>query len=304
MKRFDLLCLGGAAVDWVLRVPRLPRSDEKLTAALAGRFPGGLVGNAACAAARLGLRVAWSGLLGDDEGGKLLLQSFYDFGVNVEAAEIGKERLSDFTVVLLEPDGCRTILVVNPGHALPPLSDRLVDFIVQARMVYTVPWSKEWLTELVHLCQHFDVPLALDVETTASKSLDGDLANLSGVAVLFCSQASLQTANKDPESMIVYWLEQGVGQVVVTQGSAGAWVYTIQNRWYHPAFSVPVVDTTGAGDCFHAAYLTALLEGKPPEESLRFASAAAALAVQHLGTREGLPSRDEVMGFLKSAEEM
>lgn len=66
---YDIFCLGGAAVDWILRVPRLPWPDEKLVVDFVSRVAGGLVANTACAAARLGLRVAWSGLLGKDEGG-------------------------------------------------------------------------------------------------------------------------------------------------------------------------------------------------------------------------------------------
>ncbi|MCK4975326.1 MAG: hypothetical protein KAS36_00160, partial [Anaerolineales bacterium] len=59
--QLDLLCLGGSSVDIILQVPRLPASDEKLVAGYAGHQAGGLVANTASAAARLGLKVAWSG---------------------------------------------------------------------------------------------------------------------------------------------------------------------------------------------------------------------------------------------------
>jgi sugar/nucleoside kinase (ribokinase family) len=74
-----------------------------------------------------------------------------------------------------------------------------------------------------------------------------------------------------------------------------------RERVYQAAFSVEAVDTTGAGDCFHAALLAAKLWGASLKEALAFASAAAAIMVRHEGARGGLPTRDEVEAFLDRA---
>jgi sugar/nucleoside kinase (ribokinase family) len=70
-----------------------------------------------------------------------------------------------------------------------------------------------------------------------------------------------------------------------------------------PAFSVPAVDTTGAGDCFHAAYLFGYLQDWNVIQCLHFAHAAAALSVQQVGARGGLPTREQVEEFLAIHEQ-
>src|SRR5512135_2895929 len=99
----DLLFLGGSSIDLYLGVPRLPERDEKMVSRFGGRLAGGAVANTACAAARLGLDVAWSGLLGDDDAGKFLLADFSRFGVDASLVKVRAGESSDFCVILLEP---------------------------------------------------------------------------------------------------------------------------------------------------------------------------------------------------------
>ncbi|NTV97171.1 MAG: carbohydrate kinase family protein [Thiobacillus sp.] len=86
--------------------------------------------------------------------------------------------------------------------------------------------------------------------------------------------------------------------VVVTLGAAGSALFTTAGRLDAPGFRVPVVDTTGGGDCFHAAYLAAGNAGLEDVDRRLFANAAAALKVQHLGARGGLPTFSQVEEFL------
>jgi sugar/nucleoside kinase (ribokinase family) len=67
-----------------------------------------------------------------------------------------------------------------------------------------------------------------------------------------------------------------------------------------PGFRVPVVDTTGAGDCFAAGFVHGVLSGWPPEQSARFANAVAAIKVMHHGGHTGSPRLDEVQAFLSA----
>ncbi|MDT8899371.1 carbohydrate kinase family protein [Thermanaerothrix sp. 4228-RoL] len=294
--RYDLLCLGGAAVDWILQVPRLPVPDEKLVAKFAGRVAGGLVANTACAAARLGLRVAWSGVLGNDEGGRILRQSFEDFGVEVVGADSTLDTVSDFTVILLEPSGRRTILIVSPGERYPSLTEAGLEILAQTRLAYTVPWTVPWLKEVARACQQMSVPLILDVEPNNVSALIREEIP-SSLRLLFVTQGTLDILDHADDT-VGDWLEAGVEQVVITRGNEGAVVVTRAGKFETLAFRVPVVDTTGAGDCFHAAYMAAWLWGWSPAQAVRFASAAAALSVQHLGARGGLPTFQDVMAFL------
>jgi ribokinase len=93
-------------------------------------------------------------------------------------------------------------------------------------------------------------------------------------------------------------LELGPRIAVQTEGKAGAWTVTAQERFHTPSFDVEVVDTTGAGDVFHGAYIVGLLQGWNPREIAWFATAVAGLKCRQLGGRAGIPTFDETLAFL------
>jgi sugar/nucleoside kinase (ribokinase family) len=100
----------------------------------------------------------------------------------------------------------------------------------------------------------------------------------------------------------------GPRQVVITDGVRGSWCWSSEKGAaatpvHQPAFRVSVVDTTGAGDVYHGAYLYAYLQGRPVRRCLAFAAATAALKCQELGGRAGIPTRQQVDLFLKDAVE-
>lgn len=313
MHPFDLVCLGGASYDIILRLPRLPAPDEKLVAEYAGRQAGGLVANTACAAARLGLNTAWAGSVGLDEGGRLIEQAFQEFGVDTRLLEFEAGSASDFTVILLEPSGERTILVV-PVMPLPPvLSAEAVREAVKARLVYSVPHDPAWLLPIFSAV-HANGGLAV-VDLEGSSPIQGEAlrTDLRTCDLVFTNPRGLALAAGEPLPGLLpvgeqeTWiakraedlLDLGVKLVCVTLGRRGAWACTRQEGVFSPAFDVPVVDTTGAGDCFHAAFLKAYLDGQPLAQILRFANAAAALSIQKIGARPGLPTLSAVERFLQ-----
>jgi sugar/nucleoside kinase (ribokinase family) len=300
MNKFDLVCLGGASYDIILRVPRLPTPDEKLVVQYAGQQAGGLVANTACAAARLGLHVAWAGVVGADAGGDLIRQAFLDFGVNTSLIETTEQWASDFTVILLEPSGERTILVVPTSPLPPPLEKSTRAAGVQARIVYTLPHAHEWFIPIAHTVHVNGGQVAVDLESSSPTQGQELLDDLQLCDIVCCNRRglALATGSLDPASGAAALLEIGPSCVCVTLGAQGAWGFTRQEQAFAPAFKVPVVDTTGAGDCFHAAFLKAYLDNQPLEDGLRFANAAAALSIQKVGARAGLPTQSEVENFL------
>lgn len=296
---YDLFCLGGSAVDLMLRVPRLPLLDEKLETAFAGCLPGGLVANTACAATRLGLQVGWSGYLGDDDFGRLVLEDFARFGVDSRYAVSVQGANSDFTVILLTPGGERTILIVS-NFSEPPLTADILKALSLSRLGYTLPRAPNWFERFSRAVHSGGGQVIVDVEGSCpvkGADLDAALRN-SDVAFFSRDGLKLATGSDSLEAGVRKLLEIGIHAVVVTLGASGAVAATRDEFCQHPAFQVPVVDTTGAGDCFHAAFLVGWLENWELRRCLRFASAAAALSVQALGARGGLPNRAVVERFL------
>ncbi|MEA3440599.1 MAG: carbohydrate kinase family protein [Chloroflexota bacterium] len=302
MNKIDALFIGGSSVDIILRVPRLPSSDEKMLAELIEKQPGGFVSNTACAAARLGLHSAWIGTVGNDEFGRILLAGFKAYGVDTSLANVHAQSATDFTVILLEPSGERTILVVPTSDGPPHLKGEAHAILHDVKLVYLPPYKPEWFLPLADVVHAGGGLIAIDVEASSpvkGSELDAVLRNTD---VVFCNPRglALMTGSDDTETGAARVLVFGPECVCITLGERGASAFSPNNRAYAPGFEVPVVDTTGAGDCFHAAFLCEYLSGKPLAEVLQFANAAAALSIQKIGPRAGLPTRLQVESFIRS----
>jgi ribokinase len=94
----------------------------------------------------------------------------------------------------------------------------------------------------------------------------------------------------------------GAGRVVLKMGDQGCFFDDGSRQIHVPAFAVQVRDSTAAGDTFNAGLAVALAQGKPIQEALRFASAAAAISVTRLGAQASVPTRREVDEFLAAPE--
>jgi len=297
---FDLLFIGGSSVDIVLNVPRLPSRDEKLLVEYAGHYEGGMVANAACASARLGMRTAWAGTLGDDENGRLMIDSFHDFGVDTSMAQVLQGVKTDFTVILLDPSGERTILVVPTTPVPITLDANVYSELVDVSIVYTLPQPENWFLPVAEAVHAGEGLIAVDVESSAPVN-GAQLKNVIRLSdLVFCSRGGLAllSSSDDPEYGAKLVLEMGPELVCVTLGKLGAWVFTADENHFSPGFSVPVTDTTGAGDSFHAAFLYGYLKKRPLDKVLQFANAAASLSVQALGARGVFATAGQVEAFL------
>ena len=95
-------------------------------------------------------------------------------------------------------------------------------------------------------------------------------------------------------------LTQGARAAIITLGENGALYHDATQTAHIPAFTpAPVVETTGAGDAFNGAFATALADGLPPVEAVRFACAAASLSVTRPGTATSMPDRAEILALLE-----
>lgn len=301
MNLLNGLFIGGASADILLRVPRIPGSDEKLLARFISKQAGGIVSNTACAAARLGIQTAWAGTLGSDEFAEIMLAGFAEFGVDTSFANIDPDSATDFTVVLLEPDGNRTILVV-PTTSVPPILKTVVyDSLEVFDLVYLPPYEERWFSEIATRVQGRGGLVVVDIEASTTLTSEQLQSVLQHTNLMFTNQRGLNylTGTHDPDAGAPKLLLSGPECVCVTLGSRGAAAYTQGESQYSAGFDVQVVDTTGAGDCFHAAFLFEYASGSELEKALRFANAAAALSIQKIGPRAGLPTRDHVEAFLR-----
>jgi ribokinase len=119
--------------------------------------------------------------------------------------------------------------------------------------------------------------------------------------LLFVNQeeAQMLTGSSEPEAVTRSLRRHGVRDVIMKLGGEGCAVLTHEGSHYVPGVRVDVVDTTGAGDCFAGAFLTALYRGESYAEAARFANAVGAMAVGTLGAIAGVQSFEETMQWIK-----
>jgi sulfofructose kinase len=312
MLEIDVLCVGHAAYDLSLGVSRQPGPDEKTVAGSLVESGGGPAANAAVTVARLGLRAAFVGYLGRDLWGERHIQEFRQAGVLTDFIVRG-DFPSPLSIILVKPDGQRT--VVNYRRDTPYLSPEAFDLSALAPKVILFDGHEPELSfALRRQARQRGIPTLLDAGSLhrGTQSLVAGIAPVSGIAnpglphpgveYLVCSEkfAREYTGLAD-DGQAAQSLTRFSPQVVVTLGGDGS-VWANAAGWGRlPAFPVQVVDTTGAGDTFHGALAACLALDRPWLESLRYASAAAAICCTKHGARVELVSHEAVIRLVEQS---
>jgi sugar/nucleoside kinase (ribokinase family) len=269
---------------------------------------GGPVATALVALSRLGVRCAYLGALAQDETAAQIIAELEQYGVDTSHSPRRGQGLSSASVILVEQQtGDRSILFQKST-----VSDLTPD---------EVPEGLLKNARALHL-DGFFTPAAIRAAQIARQhgvlvSFDGgagdviwddihQLLPLVDVLVVARRFAAEITGQADPLQAGPLLLERFSNrEVVITDGQRGCWYWDAASHLHQPAFAVDVVDTTGAGDVFHGAYLFACLQpGWGPDFRLKFASATAAMKCTHLGGRKGIPALEQVMGFLAKRGEI
>jgi len=278
--------VGSINLDLVASGAALPTAGETVTGARFAQHPGGKGANQALAARRLGAEVKMVGCVGDDGLAESALALLRQDGVDVVdvMSEIGTS--TGVALIAVSPEGENQITVASGANANVSASD-----------VAGLPNCD------VILCQ-LEVPVpaiiaAADRAAETSALLAINLAPAIEVPDSVLDRADLLIVNEIEAAFYGDALHHDGGLVAVTLGGKGAVLFK-QGREIArvPAFNVSAVDTTGAGDTFCGALAVALAEGQPPEQALRFASAAGALAVTRPGAQPSLPWRAQVDALL------
>lgn len=277
-------------------MPILPGHDQKVLGSLLGKQPGGMGGNVACAASRLGLRTGLVSWVGNDVEGELVLEDLRRFGVDTTHVIVEPNTQTNFTTILIDPSGEKAIVVVPTAFNTLVLDSALNAYLSKANLVYSTVYDLDQLARLARVVHAAGGLLTADIEPIAGlqdETLGKALALLD--LVFFKADSLIPTAEEQAAQEL---RALGPKLVVFTLGAQGALACHAQGIVRCPAFQVPVVDTTGAGDCFTAAFLTAYLRKFPLEQALRYAQAAAALSIQGYGARGALPNDKQVRNFL------
>src|SRR4051794_9120803 len=263
-RTFDVLTIGGIDMDLVLTVPELPGPDLKVMGDLVGTMPGGPAANFACAASRLGLRVAALAEVGDDPAGRLIIDDFGSYGVDTSLIQIRPGGKTCFTIILIPPSGEKAIVIVPTFQPQYPL-DQLRATFRQTRLIYLMPQNYDQFLVIARLAHECGAEVMIDVEPTVGANREMMRRILAEVDIASFNQYGFGAATGAAPSLeAAARLRDAVPHtVVVTLGAGGALAVTRDQAAMQTGIAVQAVDTTGAGDTFNAAFISATVAGLP-----------------------------------------
>jgi ribokinase len=287
----NVVVVGSVNVDMVFRVPRLPGPGETVTGGSFSRGPGGKGGNQAAAAARLGARTSFVGLVGDDQLGAEARQDLEAAGVNASLLGTGTAP-TGVAGIFVDDAGENMIAVASGANALldgPAVRRALAGLDAEGAVLLA---NLEVPDEAVIAAAEAAEKRAWVFVLNPAPARQVPPEVLSRCSVLVPNEVEVAALGLGSVQEL---LEAGVGAAVVTLGARGAELHRPDRPVHHqPSFPGPVIDTTGAGDAFCGALCWALGEGADLGSAVRLAAAAGALACREVGARAGLPDRAEL----------
>ncbi len=298
----DVVGLGLATLDVLFRCrepadgPRPSFEDFRLEG-------GGPVGTALVAASRLGARTAYVGTAGTDYAGECKLLSLSRHGVDV--SRVVRREGPETQVILVWVDaetGERSFTCPFPWRQDPLRAEELDrSFITAAPCLHLDGNHAEAALAVARWTREAGGTVVMDCGTTSRRPGEGRRELLKWTDVLICGSGFAQalTGQPDVESACRAALQCGPRLVVQTEGERGSYTATPAEQFHTPAFRVDVVDTTGAGDVFHGAYIVGLLRGWDLRRTAVFASAVSAMCCMRLGGRSGVGTFEETLGFCR-----
>jgi ribokinase len=296
----EVVGLGQACVDYLGRVSSYPCEDGKVELLDLRSQCGGPASTALVTLSRLGVKTSFLGSISDDPIGVEILKGLRGGRVDLSSLKITPGHTSQFAFIAISRESGNRTIFWHRG-SVPPLKKEDVDLspFVGARVLHLDGLMIEASIEAARQAKARGLKVVLDAGTMR----DGSLELVSQIDVLIASArfaVPLVGEDSPAEKALEALSPFGPKEIVITLGSKGSVGWNRGEIIGQSAFPVEVVDTTGAGDVYHGAYLYGLLQGWDMRKCMRFASAASALKCRVIGARAGIPSLEEVTLFLEA----
>jgi len=294
--------VGLNATDTLLITSHFPAYGGKVPFHEEILSPGGQVASAMVTCARLGLRTKYIGTVGDDERGRVQMESLQGSGVNLDDVQVRANCANQSAYIIIDQStGERTVFWQRPDClALSPGEIR-EEQITGARLLHIDGHDTPAVEKAASIARANGIPVTVDVDTI----YPGFERVLRNVDYLLASSEfpGRWTKIDDPRRALdTLQKEYGMRVAAMTLGAHGALALVDGEFHYSPAFVVNCVDTTGAGDVFHGAFCYAVLQAMPIGEALDFSNAMAALNCTAIGARGGIQGAEEARLLMSRAE--
>ncbi|MBI4948672.1 MAG: sugar kinase [Deltaproteobacteria bacterium] len=288
--------LGQCSLDYIAFLERYPLEDTKEEAKALFIQGGGPVATALVSLSRLGVETEFSGVVSDDDAGRLIIKGLEDEGVGTRNVKVRKGGASQRAFIVVNgKTGTRTILWKRPTVVPLKVTEVNGEFLKGAGLLLLDGLMKDASLKAARLAKRLKIPVMLD----AGKVRDGmiELARLSDYIV--ASEEFARGLKLKPKAALAYLASSNPRAVTVTLGKKGSVTWRNGKIFSQKVFRIKAVDTTGAGDVFHGGYIYGVLRKWDIRKTVEFASAFAALKCLKPGGRTGIPALKETLKFIK-----
>jgi len=285
-----MIVVGSSAMDLVVTAKSRPKKGETIIGEAFKTIPGGKGANQAVAGSRLGADVIMLGCVGNDGFGKEILENLSANKVCTALMECIEAAPSGTAHITLAENDNSIIVVKGANEFITPayIQKHVNEFKFADIVLIQQEIPVETVDYVVDLCYELDVPIILNP------------APARGVKEETIRKATYLTPNEHEANTLFrvddyrQILSQYPNKVFVTEGEGGVRYHDGQKEVVIATYKVDVVDTTGAGDTFNAAFAVALAKGQVINKSLKIANRAASLSITKFGAQGGMPTREEV----------
>ena len=304
-KSAKLAVLGSINADHILNLAHFPRPGETVIGKQYQVAFGGKGANQAVAAGRAGADIAFIACVGADDIGERIRQQLQQDRIDTAPVETVAEEATGVAMIFVNGEGENNIGIYSGANVAltPACVARHQQVIADADallMQLESPLESVLAAAKIAKAQQTQVIL----NPAPATQLSDELLALIDIITPNETEAEILTgiavkSDEDAARAAAALHAKGIQTVLITLGRRGVWLSEQGDGVRIPGFSVQAVDTIAAGDTFNGAFITARLEGVAMHDAVRFAHAAAAIAVTRPGAQPSVPWRTEIDAFLQ-----
>ncbi|HAT1621090.1 TPA: ribokinase [Raoultella planticola] len=300
-----LVVLGSINADHILNLESFPTPGETVTGHHYQVAFGGKGANQAVAAGRSGADIAFIACTGDDDIGERVRRQLESDRIDVAPVRAVNDQSTGVALIFVNAEGENVIGIhagANAALSVEQVEAEKTRIAGAQALLMQLESPLESVLAAAKIAHQHQTTVVLN--PAPARDLPDELLSLIDIITPNETEAEkltgIRVENDDDAAKAARVLhEKGIGIVMITLGSRGVWVSHDGQGRRVPGFKVQAVDTIAAGDTFNGAFVTALLEGTELDDAIRFAHAAAAIAVTRKGAQPSVPWREEIDEFLR-----